>query len=58
MLPEPIRVSVLSVAKEAWISGFRRALVVGAIIIAISSLVAFIWLPNKSEESLDEVVHG
>lgn len=58
MLPPSIGTSIVEAAKSAWISGFHRALIVGAVTIAISSLVAFIWLPNKSEASIDEVVHG
>jgi EmrB/QacA subfamily drug resistance transporter len=49
---------LVSAAKDAWIGGFRYALIIGAVVIASSALVAFIWLPNESEESLDDVVHG
>lgn len=58
MLPEAVRGTVVEAAKTAWISGFRRALIIGAVIITLSSLVAFRWLPNTSEDSIDDVVHG
>lgn len=57
-LPEEYAPVLVDAAKNAWIGGFRYALIIGAVVIVSSAVVAFIWLPNKSEESLDEVVHG
>lgn len=58
MLPAGFRETLVSAAKNAWIDGFRYALIIGAVVIAASAIVAFKWLPNKSEESVDDVVHG
>lgn len=57
-LPAPFNAALSSAAKDAWIGGFKYALVVGAIVIASSAIVAFVWLPNKSEDTVDEVIHG
>lgn len=57
-LPAQYGPMLTSAAKNAWIGGFKYALMVGSVVIAASALVAFLWLPNKSEESLDEVTHG
>lgn len=57
-LPQHYAPALIEAAKNAWIGGFKYALVIGAVVIASSALVAFIWLPNKSEDSVDDVVHG
>ena len=36
-------------AKSAWMHGFTTSLLIGAAIIAVSSLIAFFFLPNKAE---------
>lgn len=58
LVPPQYQHMLVSAAKDAWIGGFKHALVVGSIVIAASAFVAFAWLPNKSEEAIDEVVHG
>lgn len=57
-LPENIKAGFIAAAKTAWVSGFRYALIIGSIVIASSAIVAYLWLPNQSEDSLDDVVHG
>lgn len=57
-LPQQYAPALIEAAKNAWIGGFKYALMVGAVVIASSAVVAFVWLPNKSEESVDEIVHG
>lgn len=57
MLPAKMGDSLVIAAKTAWIDGYRYALIIGAIVIALSAVVAFKWLPNKSQESIDDIVH-
>lgn len=57
-LPQQYAPALVEAAKNAWIGGFKYALAIGAVVIAASAVVAFVWLPNKSEESVDEIVHG
>ncbi len=57
-LPTQYGPMLVSAAKDAWIGGFQYALMIGAIVIASSAVIAFKWLPNKAEDAVDEVVHG
>lgn len=57
-LPAEYAPQLVNAAKTAWIGGFQYALIIGAVVIAGSAILAFVWLPNKSEDSVDEVVHG
>lgn len=57
-LPAELGGVLTTAAKTAWIDGYRFALIIGAVIIAASAIVAFRWLPNKSEDSVDDIVHG
>jgi len=58
MLPSQIGGALSTAAKTAWLDGYSHSLIVGAIVIAASATIAFKWLPNQSEESVDEIVHG
>lgn len=58
MLPPQIGGALSNAAKTAWLDGYSHSLIVGAIVIAASATIAFKWLPNQSEESVDEIVHG
>ena len=58
MLPPQIGGALSIAAKTAWLDGYSHSLIVGAIVIAASATIAFKWLPNQSEESVDEIVHG
>ena len=41
-------------AKVAWMSGFHRSVIVGAIIIATAAVVAYIGLPDQAADSIPE----
>lgn len=41
-------------AKEAWISGYQYSLVIGAIIIAVASVIAYKGLPETSHDDIPE----
>jgi EmrB/QacA subfamily drug resistance transporter len=53
-LPAQLSEVLAEAAKSAWMSGFKFSLVIGAVIIAASSLIAFLWLPDKSEDVVEE----
>lgn len=57
-LPAEYGPMLVGAAKDAWIGGFQYALMIGAVVIASSAIVAFKWLPNKSEDAVDDIVHG
>ena len=58
MLPEQMGQVLTEAAKTAWIDGYRFALIIGAVVIASSAIVAFKWLPDQSEDSVDDIIHG
>ncbi len=53
-LPSSTGKAISDAAKTAWMSGFRFSLIVGAVIIAASSFIAFKWLPDVSEDVIEE----
>ncbi len=58
-LPEALGANLAQAARVAWMGGFRFSLIVGSIIIGISAIVAYVWLPDSSQDTeLDEVVEG
>ncbi len=49
-LPASTGAVLTNAAKVAWMSGFKFSLVTGAILIALSALIAFLWLPDRSDD--------
>lgn len=41
-------------AKEAWISSYQFSLVVGSVIVALATLIAYLGLPDKSADHIQE----
>lgn len=50
-LPQDMAVVLSTSAKTAWMSGFRFSLITGAIIIGASAVIAYLWLPDSSDDS-------
>ncbi len=46
--------SFIAAAKDAWMSGFHRSLIIGAIIIATAAVVAYLGLPDKAVDVIPE----
>jgi len=46
--------SLISAAKDAWMSGFHASQIIGAAIITVAAIVAFIGLPDRSEDAIPE----
>jgi EmrB/QacA subfamily drug resistance transporter len=53
-LPGEFGTTLVSSAKSAWMDGFHLSLVTGAVIIATSAVIAFLWLPDKAEDVVTE----
>lgn len=53
-LPGEAGLMLADASKTAWMSGFRFSLIVGAIVIATSSIIAFVWLPDKADDQIEE----
>lgn len=53
-LPAQMGQMLEEAAKTAWMSGFRFSLVIGAVIIALSAVIAYLWLPDAAEEPIPE----
>jgi EmrB/QacA subfamily drug resistance transporter len=47
-------VPLAQAAKEAWMSGYQQSLVIGAILISIAAVIAFIGLPDKAADDIPE----
>lgn len=41
-------------AKQAWVVSYQHSLVIGAVIIAVAAVIAFIGLPNRSADLISE----
>ncbi|MCA9329645.1 MFS transporter [Candidatus Saccharibacteria bacterium] len=41
-------------AKQAWMSGLSRAMIIASIIVALASLMSFIWLPKHANTNTDD----
>ena len=41
-------------SKQAWIQGYQISLVVGSIIVVVASVIAYIFLPDKSADHIHE----
>jgi hypothetical protein len=46
--------ALMAAAKDAWVGGFRFSLVVGAVIIAVASLIALKFLPDRAADDVGE----
>ncbi len=45
---------LIAAAKTAWMSGFHRSLIVGASIIAVAAVVAYLGLPDRAADAIPE----
>ena len=45
---------VIVAAQNAWMSGFHRSLIIGAVIIFIAAIIAFTGLPDKAADVIPE----
>jgi EmrB/QacA subfamily drug resistance transporter len=48
----PAGQTLVAAAKDAWVGGFRFSLVVGAVIIAAASLIAYRFLPDRAADDV------
>jgi EmrB/QacA subfamily drug resistance transporter len=44
----------IAAAQDAWMSGFKRSLMIGAAIIAVAAVIAFLGLPDKASDEIPE----
>ncbi|MDB5163610.1 MAG: transporter [Candidatus Saccharibacteria bacterium] len=42
--------SLVAAAKDAWMSGFHRSVIIGAVIVAMAAIVAYIGLPDQAAD--------
>jgi EmrB/QacA subfamily drug resistance transporter len=42
--------ALIAAARDAWVSGFHVSLVVGAVVVGLSSLIALKWLPDRAHD--------
>ena len=48
--------TLLSSAKDAWMSGFHLSLVAGGIVVALAGVLAYKLLPDQAPDLVDDVV--
>lgn len=46
--------ALIDVAKQAWMSGLSQAMIIASIIVALASIIAFVWLPKHARANVDD----
>jgi fucose permease len=46
--------ALLATARDAWMSGLSLAMVVGAVIVGLTAVLAFFWMPDRAHDDVDE----